>query len=81
MTEKRTYDAGFKLMVTDMAKKTNNCAAARKYGVTEKMATDWREKEDALKTIGTDTLASDPLTQCPGDLLTHWHSPSDPEIY
>ncbi|KFD64659.1 hypothetical protein M514_20376 [Trichuris suis] len=52
MTEKkRSYDAGFKLTVIDMAKKTNSCAAARKYGVTEKMVRDWRRNEDALKTI------------------------------
>ncbi|KFD45194.1 hypothetical protein M513_13929 [Trichuris suis] len=51
MEKRSSYDAGFKLKVIDLAKKSNNCAASRKYGVTEKMVRDWRRNENALKTI------------------------------
>lgn len=34
-----------------MAKETNNCAAARKFDVHEKMVRMWRKSEDILKTL------------------------------
>ena len=34
---KRKYEASFKLKVVDVAKGSNNCAAARQFNVTEKM--------------------------------------------
>ena len=33
----RKYEASFKLKVIEVAKETNNCAAARIYDVTEEM--------------------------------------------
>ena len=46
---RRKHEASFKLKVVNFAKETNNCAAARQYGVTGKMVRDWKAKEDALK--------------------------------
>ncbi|KFD70384.1 hypothetical protein M514_17468 [Trichuris suis] len=46
MAERRSsYDASFKLKVIDLAKKSNNCAASRKYGVTEKMVREWQKRK------------------------------------
>ena len=47
--KRRKYDARFKLQAINFAKENNNCAAARKYGVTEKMIRDWKNKEESLK--------------------------------
>ena len=48
-TKRRKYDASYKLKVIEVAKASNNCAAARIFDVTEKMVRDWRMNEDDLK--------------------------------
>lgn len=48
---RRKFEASFKLKVVNFAKEHNNCAAARRYGVTEKMVRDWKANEDALKSM------------------------------
>ncbi|KAH1185658.1 hypothetical protein KIL84_018407 [Mauremys mutica] len=47
---RRKFEASFKLKVVNFAKE-HNCAAASQYGVTEKMARDWKANEDALKSM------------------------------
>lgn len=49
--KRKKYDASFKLKVVNFAMEHNNCAAARQYGVTEKMVRDWKSKEKALKSM------------------------------
>lgn len=39
---RKKYEASFKLKVVNFAMEHNNCAAARQYGVTEKMVCDWK---------------------------------------
>ncbi|KAL7982578.1 hypothetical protein Chor_010176 [Crotalus horridus] len=48
---RRKYEASFKLKVVNFAMEHNNCAAARQYGVTEKMVRDWKANEKALKSM------------------------------
>ena len=48
-TKRRKYESGFKLKVIEVAKNSNNCAAAREFEVTEKMVREWRKKEDDLR--------------------------------
>ena len=48
-TKRRKYEASFKLKVIKKAKESNNCAAARAFDITEKMARDWRKNEDTIK--------------------------------
>uniref|UniRef100_A0A3B3TFI6 HTH CENPB-type domain-containing protein n=1 Tax=Paramormyrops kingsleyae TaxID=1676925 RepID=A0A3B3TFI6_9TELE len=50
-TKRKKYDASFKLKVVNFAMEHNNCAAARQYGVTEKMVRDWKSNEKALKSM------------------------------
>ena len=38
------YDSGFKLKVVKFVSKNNNCAAAREFGVNEKLVRDWRKQ-------------------------------------
>ncbi|KAG7162927.1 Pogo transposable element-like 88 [Homarus americanus] len=46
---KRTeYEARFKLKVIACANSTNNCAAARDYGISEKFVRDWKKNEDTI---------------------------------
>lgn len=53
------------MKVVTFAKERNNSAAARQYGVTEKMVRDWRSKEEALKNI--------PRTKCASrGQAAHW---------
>ena len=47
--KRSSYDVKFKLNVIEYAKENSNCAAERKFGVTEKMVRDWRQKEDKLR--------------------------------
>lgn len=42
------YSAKYKLLVIKFAEETNNCAAARKYNVNEKLVRDWRKNADKL---------------------------------
>ncbi|CDW52385.1 BrkDBD domain containing protein [Trichuris trichiura] len=53
----RSYEAGFKLEVVEMAKESNNAQAARKYRITRKMVTDWRKQEEALKMMPKEQCA------------------------
>ncbi|XP_072504854.1 pogo transposable element with KRAB domain isoform X1 [Notamacropus eugenii] len=46
---RRSYDAGFKLMVVDYAESTNNCQAAKQFGVLEKNVRDWRKVKMQLQ--------------------------------
>uniref|UniRef100_A0A8C6PX15 HTH CENPB-type domain-containing protein n=1 Tax=Nothobranchius furzeri TaxID=105023 RepID=A0A8C6PX15_NOTFU len=46
---RQSYDANFKMMVVNAAEATNNCQAARKYGVTECNVRRWRIQKDRLK--------------------------------
>nr|XP_008104013.1 PREDICTED: uncharacterized protein LOC103278093 isoform X6 [Anolis carolinensis] len=48
---RKKYEASFKLRVVNFAMEHNNCAAARQYGVTEKMVRDWKANEKALKSM------------------------------
>ncbi|KAL7988948.1 hypothetical protein Chor_007867 [Crotalus horridus] len=48
---RKKYEASFKLKVVNFAMEHNNCAAARQYGVTEKMVRDWKANEKALKSM------------------------------
>ncbi|KAJ1083454.1 hypothetical protein NDU88_003613 [Pleurodeles waltl] len=48
---RKKYEAGFKLKVVNFAMEHNNCAAARQYGVTEKMVRDRKANEKALKSM------------------------------
>ena len=50
------YDAGFKLKVVEFAKKTNNCAVAREFTISEKLVRDWRKAEVELRKM--------PKTKC-----------------
>ena len=43
------YDAGFELKVVEFAKKTNNCATAREFTISEKLVRDWRKAEVELR--------------------------------
>uniref|UniRef100_K7FGA6 HTH CENPB-type domain-containing protein n=1 Tax=Pelodiscus sinensis TaxID=13735 RepID=K7FGA6_PELSI len=54
---RRKFEASFKLKVVKFAKEHNNCAAARQYGVTEKMVRDWKANEDALKSMPSSKCA------------------------
>ena len=47
-TKRATYSAKFKLSVINFAESNNNCAAARKYGVSEKLVRDWRKAREKL---------------------------------
>ncbi|KAG7171333.1 Pogo transposable element-like 87 [Homarus americanus] len=43
------YEARFKLKVIMCANSTNNCAAAaRDYGISEKLVRDWKKNEDTI---------------------------------
>lgn len=50
------YAASFKLKVVAFANSSNNCAAAREFGVNEKLVRDWKKDTDTLKTM--------PKTKC-----------------
>ena len=43
--KKNKYTAEFKLKVVQYAHLSNNCAAAREYGVSEKLVRDWKKLE------------------------------------
>jgi transposase-like protein len=58
---RRSYDFKFKLQVIREAEKTNNCAAARKFDVTENNVRRWRQqKNDLSKSSGTRTAFRGP---------------------
>ena len=37
------YDAGFKLKIVDVAKESNNCVAARQFGIDRKLMRVWKK--------------------------------------
>jgi transposase-like protein len=58
---RRSYDFKFKLKVIREAEKTNNCAAARKFNVTENNVRRWRQqKNDLSNSSGTRTAFRGP---------------------
>lgn len=48
---RKKYEASYKLKVVNFAMEHNSCAAARQYGVTEKMVRDWKANEKALRSM------------------------------
>jgi transposase-like protein len=52
-----SYDANFKLMVIKHAEQTNNCATARKLGVSEPNVRRWRKQKELLKGANSNRLA------------------------
>ena len=50
-TKIRKYKASFKLKVIEVAKASNNSAAAKTFDVTEKMVRDWRKNEDNVRNM------------------------------
>ena len=56
MQKRMKYEAKFKIKVVEFAQSTNNSAAARKYGVNEKLVRDWRKNSDKIKAL--------PRTKC-----------------
>lgn len=57
-TKRAKYDASFKLRVVASAFSSNNCAAARKYGVSEKQVRDWKKNEASLKEMPKEKFAA-----------------------
>lgn len=58
---RRSYDFKFKLKVIREAEETNNCAAARKFNVTENNVRRWRQqKTDLSNSSGTRTAFRGP---------------------
>ena len=49
--KRAAYDAGFKLRVVELAEQSSNRAAAREFGVNEKIVRDWRLKKDVLSAM------------------------------
>ena len=70
------YDIAFKLKVVEFAKLNSNRAAEREFGVTEKMVQDWRNKENKMLTIETQSLKKMRMVLSPYDdleeKLTEW---------
>ena len=56
-TKRKKYEASFKLKVIEVAKVSNNCAAARTFDVTEKIVRDWRRNEDNLRNMPKEKCA------------------------
>ena len=54
--KRRNYEARFKLTVVDFAEKSNNSAAGRQFGVSEKLVRDWRKLQAKIKQL--------PKTKC-----------------
>lgn len=46
-----SYSAAYKLKVISVAEDSNNCAASRKFGISEKLIRDWRKKKSELLNI------------------------------
>ena len=63
--KRRNYEARFKLTVVDFAEKSNNSAAGRQFGVSEKLVRDWRKLQAKIKQL--------PKTKCADrGLKCHW---------
>lgn len=50
-TRKRSFDAGFKLVVVEEAENTTNRAAARKFKVDERRIREWRQQKGELEKL------------------------------
>ena len=50
-TKRSKYPAKFKLKVIEFTEKSNNVAAGREYGVSEKLVRDWRRDAEKIKTM------------------------------
>ena len=74
--KRNAYDIAFKLKVVEFAKSNSNRAAEREFGVTEKMVRDWRNKENKILTIETQSLKKIRMVLSPYDdleeKLTEW---------
>ncbi|KAH3704136.1 hypothetical protein DPMN_079191 [Dreissena polymorpha] len=42
------YDNSFKIRVIEFAETSNNCAAEREFGVSEKLVRDWCKSKDRI---------------------------------
>lgn len=49
MPKRLKYSATYKRLVIKFAEASNNCAAARKYNVNEKLVRDWRKNADKIE--------------------------------
>uniref|UniRef100_A0A8D0DA03 HTH CENPB-type domain-containing protein n=1 Tax=Sander lucioperca TaxID=283035 RepID=A0A8D0DA03_SANLU len=54
---RNSYDANFKLMVVNEAESSNNCKAAKKFGVTECNVQRWRAQKERLKNTNSQRKA------------------------
>jgi transposase-like protein len=54
---RRSYDSNFKLMVIREAEKTNNCAASRKFSITENNVRRWQQQKDKLSNARSTRMA------------------------
>ena len=54
---RNSYDANFKLMVVNEAESSNNCKAAKKFGVTECNVRRWRAQKERLKNTNSQRKA------------------------
>ena len=74
--KRNAYDVVFKLKVVEFAKSHSNRAAEREFGVTEKMVREWRNKENKMLTIETQSLKKMRMVLSPYDDLeekpTEW---------
>jgi len=51
--ERRPYDANSKIMVINQAESSNNCRAAKKYGVTECDVKRWQAQRKRLQNVNS----------------------------
>ena len=49
--KKRTFEAAFKLKVTEYAENNSNRGAGKKFDVDEKTVRDWRKQKEQLLTL------------------------------
>lgn len=54
---RRSYDANFKVIVPHYATQTNNCQAARRYGVNESNVRNWKADLNRLKNANSSRKA------------------------
>ena len=50
-SQRKSYEAAFKLKVIEFSKENTIHATARKFDITTKMVRDWKKKEDVFKKI------------------------------
>ena len=73
--KRQAYDNAFKLRVVDYAESSNNCAAQREFGVSDKLVRDWRKTKDkiadASKTQKRKVICISPYDNLESD-LNNW---------